>query len=53
MTDVLERAAAGGRITEEEALELYRHAPLHALGQVKGSDLEVVDATPAALRAAR
>jgi hypothetical protein len=26
---------------------------LHALGQVKGSDLEVVDATPAALRAAR
>jgi len=33
MTDVLERAAAGGRISEEEALELYRHAPLHALGQ--------------------
>ncbi len=33
MTDVLDRAAAGGRITEEEALELYRHAPLHDLGQ--------------------
>ena len=30
---VLDRAAAGGRITPEEALELYRHAPLHALGR--------------------
>jgi cyclic dehypoxanthinyl futalosine synthase len=30
---VLDRAAAGGRITPEEALELYRRAPLHALGQ--------------------
>ncbi|MBH1935050.1 dehypoxanthine futalosine cyclase [Streptomyces sp. AV19] len=29
---VLDRAAAGGRITPEEALALYRHAPLHALG---------------------
>jgi cyclic dehypoxanthinyl futalosine synthase len=29
---VLDRAAAGGRITPEEALDLYRHAPLHALG---------------------
>ncbi|MFC1409298.1 cyclic dehypoxanthinyl futalosine synthase [Streptacidiphilus sp. N1-12] len=30
---VLDRAAAGGRITPEEALELYRRAPLHALGR--------------------
>lgn len=30
---VLGRAAEGGRITPEEALELYRSAPLHALGQ--------------------
>jgi cyclic dehypoxanthinyl futalosine synthase len=30
--EVLERAAAGGRITPAEALDLYRHAPLHALG---------------------
>ncbi|MCM2420947.1 dehypoxanthine futalosine cyclase [Streptomyces sp. SID13666] len=29
---VLDRAAAGGRITPEEALDLYRSAPLHALG---------------------
>ncbi|MBL1102792.1 dehypoxanthine futalosine cyclase, partial [Streptomyces sp. 205] len=29
---VLDRAADGGRITPEEALELYRFAPLHALG---------------------
>ncbi|NBM15429.1 cyclic dehypoxanthinyl futalosine synthase [Streptomyces sp. GC420] len=29
---VLDRAAAGGRITPEEALDLYRFAPLHALG---------------------
>ncbi|MFF4402335.1 dehypoxanthine futalosine cyclase, partial [Streptomyces sp. NPDC001480] len=29
---VLDRAAAGGRITPEEALALYRDAPLHALG---------------------
>ncbi len=29
---VLDRAAAGGRITPEEALVLYRDAPLHALG---------------------
>src|SRR5690606_30919625 len=28
----LDRAAEGGRITPEEALELYRSAPLHALG---------------------
>ncbi|WP_432040287.1 cyclic dehypoxanthinyl futalosine synthase [Streptomyces cucumeris] len=29
---VLDRAAAGGRITPQEALDLYRFAPLHALG---------------------
>ena len=32
MQPVLDRAAAGGRITPEEALDLYRDAPLHALG---------------------
>ncbi|MFI2436822.1 cyclic dehypoxanthinyl futalosine synthase [Streptomyces sp. NPDC018693] len=32
VTAVLDRAAAGGRITPEEALDLYRDAPLHALG---------------------
>lgn len=32
LTSVLDRAAAGGRITPEEALALYRDAPLHALG---------------------
>ncbi|MEZ0095641.1 cyclic dehypoxanthinyl futalosine synthase [Streptacidiphilus sp. EB129] len=32
-TEVLARAAAGGRITPEEALDLYRHAPLQALGR--------------------
>ncbi|WP_019547194.1 cyclic dehypoxanthinyl futalosine synthase [Streptomyces sulphureus] len=32
LTAVLDRAAAGGRVTPEEALELYRRAPLHALG---------------------
>jgi cyclic dehypoxanthinyl futalosine synthase len=31
--DVLDRAADGGRLTPEEALDLYRSAPLHALGQ--------------------
>ncbi len=30
---VLDRAADGGRITPEEALELYTGAPFHALGQ--------------------
>ena len=30
--EALDRAAAGGRITREEALDLYRSAPLHALG---------------------
>jgi cyclic dehypoxanthinyl futalosine synthase len=30
--DALDRAAEGGRISEEEALDLYRYAPLHALG---------------------
>jgi cyclic dehypoxanthinyl futalosine synthase len=30
---VLDRAADGGRITPDEALDLYRSAPLHALGQ--------------------
>ncbi|GAA2116622.1 cyclic dehypoxanthinyl futalosine synthase [Streptomyces synnematoformans] len=29
---VLDRAAAGGRVTPGEALDLYRSAPLHALG---------------------
>ncbi|WP_419997094.1 cyclic dehypoxanthinyl futalosine synthase [Streptomyces boninensis] len=32
LTAALDRAAAGDRITPEEALELYRSAPLHALG---------------------
>ncbi|MDT0268092.1 cyclic dehypoxanthinyl futalosine synthase [Streptomyces sp. DSM 44915] len=30
---VLDRAAEGGRITPQEALDLYRSAPLHALGR--------------------
>ena len=30
--DALDRAAEGGRISEQEALDLYRYAPLHALG---------------------
>jgi cyclic dehypoxanthinyl futalosine synthase len=33
LRDALDRAAAGGRIEADEALELYRHAPLHALGR--------------------
>jgi cyclic dehypoxanthinyl futalosine synthase len=33
IAQLLERAAAGGRITPEEALLLYTDAPLHALGQ--------------------
>src|SRR5579859_4249896 len=33
LQDALDRAADGGRISEEEALELYRHAPLHSLGR--------------------
>jgi cyclic dehypoxanthinyl futalosine synthase len=32
LRDALDRAADGGRLEHEEALELYRHAPLHALG---------------------
>ncbi|GAB2619723.1 cyclic dehypoxanthinyl futalosine synthase [Streptomyces capparidis] len=32
LRSVLDRAASGGRITPDEALELYRRAPLHALG---------------------
>jgi cyclic dehypoxanthinyl futalosine synthase len=32
LQSVLDRAAAGGRVTPEEALDLYRSAPLHALG---------------------
>ena len=32
LQQVLDRAADGGRITPEEAVELYRFAPLHALG---------------------
>ncbi|HEX6682493.1 MAG TPA: cyclic dehypoxanthinyl futalosine synthase [Candidatus Limnocylindrales bacterium] len=31
--DILQRAADGGRITEEEALTLYTDAPFHALGE--------------------
>jgi len=30
---ILDRAASGGRITADEALELYRFAPFHALGR--------------------
>jgi cyclic dehypoxanthinyl futalosine synthase len=30
---ILDRAADGGRITPDEALEVYRDAPLHALGR--------------------
>ncbi|MDQ1724323.1 MAG: cyclic dehypoxanthinyl futalosine synthase [Frankiaceae bacterium] len=33
LQDVLDRAAAGGRISPAEALELYVHAPLQALGE--------------------
>ncbi len=33
LQDVLDRAAAGGRISPEEALELYVHAPLQQLGE--------------------
>ncbi|MFI5807917.1 cyclic dehypoxanthinyl futalosine synthase [Streptomyces sp. NPDC051561] len=33
LQSVLDRAAEGGRVTPEEALDLYRDAPLHALGQ--------------------
>ncbi|MET7641414.1 cyclic dehypoxanthinyl futalosine synthase [Streptomyces sp. NPDC005438] len=33
LTAVLDRAAEGGRITPEEAVDLYRSAPLHALGR--------------------
>ncbi|MFI9259706.1 cyclic dehypoxanthinyl futalosine synthase [Streptomyces sioyaensis] len=32
LQSVLDRAAEGGRVTPEEALDLYRFAPLHALG---------------------
>ncbi|RLL68347.1 cyclic dehypoxanthinyl futalosine synthase [Streptomyces sp. Z26] len=32
LQSVLDRAAQGGRVTPEEALDLYRSAPLHALG---------------------
>jgi len=31
--DVLQRAADGGRISEQEALHLYTEAPFHALGE--------------------
>ncbi|KPC90406.1 cyclic dehypoxanthinyl futalosine synthase [Streptomyces albus] len=33
LTAALERAGDGGRLTPEEAVELYRDAPLHALGR--------------------
>lgn len=32
LQSVLDRAAEGGRVSPEEALDLYRSAPLHALG---------------------
>ncbi|WP_245979500.1 cyclic dehypoxanthinyl futalosine synthase [Streptomyces diacarni] len=32
LLSALDRAATGGRVTPEEALDLYRRAPLHALG---------------------
>ena len=32
LADVLDRAAAGGRITLDEGVRLYREAPLHDLG---------------------
>jgi cyclic dehypoxanthinyl futalosine synthase len=32
LADVLDRAAAGGRITLDEGVRLYREAPLHELG---------------------
>ncbi|MDX6210897.1 MAG: cyclic dehypoxanthinyl futalosine synthase, partial [Frankiales bacterium] len=33
LQQILDRAVDGGRITPEEALSLYVHAPLHALGR--------------------
>jgi cyclic dehypoxanthinyl futalosine synthase len=33
LDDILERAAGGGRISDEEALLLYTDAPFHALGE--------------------
>jgi cyclic dehypoxanthinyl futalosine synthase len=33
LQEVLDRAAAGGRITPEEALDVYTKAPFHALGR--------------------
>ncbi|HEY3870776.1 MAG TPA: cyclic dehypoxanthinyl futalosine synthase [Actinocrinis sp.] len=33
LREPLERAAEGGRLTEQEAVDLYRHAPLHELGR--------------------
>ena len=33
IASILDRAADGGRITPDEALQLYTDAPLHALGQ--------------------
>jgi cyclic dehypoxanthinyl futalosine synthase len=33
VSDILQRAADGGRITPEEALLLYTDAPLHPLGE--------------------
>jgi len=32
LTDALDRAATGGRLTEDEAVRLYAEAPLHDLG---------------------
>ncbi len=33
LADVLDHAASGGRISPEQALELYQHAPFHELGK--------------------
>jgi cyclic dehypoxanthinyl futalosine synthase len=32
LADILDRASSGGRLSSEEALRLYREAPLHELG---------------------
>ncbi|WP_431982512.1 cyclic dehypoxanthinyl futalosine synthase [Streptomyces qinglanensis] len=37
LLSALDRAATGGRVTPEEALDLYRYAPLHALGAAADS----------------
>ena len=32
LTELLDRAAAGGRLSYDEGIRLYREAPLHDLG---------------------